>query len=224
MTSVLVIDDDRKLCALLSEYLSRFEFAVRTATTPGAGLEEIGRELPDIIILDVMLPGTDGFTLCREIRTSHSVPIIMLTARGEISDRVVGLEMGADDYLPKPFEPRELVARMQSVLRRSRKDAPGRVFRAGELEVDFDRRHITMNGAEVVLTSMEFALLSLLARNRGVVLSRDIIFERLKGLDDDSFDRSIDVLVSRLRQKLGDDPRKPRYITTVRGTGYAFTA
>ncbi len=224
MTSVLVIDDDRKLCALLSEYLSRFEFAVRTATTPEAGLEEIGRELPDIIILDVMLPGTDGFTLCREIRTSHSVPIIMLTARGEVTDRVVGLEMGADDYLAKPFEPRELVARMQSVLRRSRKDAPGRVFRAGELEVDFDRRHITMNGVEVVLTSMEFALLSLLARNRGVVLSRDIIFERLKGLDDDSFDRSIDVLVSRLRQKLGDDPRRPRYIKTVRGTGYTFTA
>ncbi len=162
MTSVLVIDDDRKLCALLSEYLSRFDFAVRTATTPGAGLEEIGRELPDIIILDVMLPGTDGFTLCREIRKSHSVPIIMLTARGELSDRVVGLEMGADDYLPKPFEPRELVARMQSVLRRSRNDAPGRVFRAGDLEMDFDRRHITVKGDEVVLTSMEFTLLSLL--------------------------------------------------------------
>ncbi len=224
MTSVLVIDDDRKLCALLSEYLSRFEFSVRTATTPGEGLAEMGRELPDIIILDVMLPGTDGFTLCREIRKTHSVPIIMLTARGELSDRVVGLEMGADDYLPKPFEPRELVARMQSVLRRSHKDAPGRVFRAGDLEVDFDRRHVSLNGAEVVLTSMEFALLSLLARNRGVVLSRDLIFERLKGLDDDSFDRSIDVLVSRLRQKLGDDPRRPRYIKTVRGTGYAFTA
>jgi two-component system phosphate regulon response regulator OmpR len=148
----------------------------------------------------------------------------MLTARGEVTDRVVGLEMGADDYLAKPFEPRELVARMQSVLRRGLKDAPGRVFRAEALEVDFDRRRVRLDGAEVSLTSMEFALLSLLARNRGVVLSRDLIFERLKGLDDDSFDRSIDVLVSRLRQKLGDDPRKPRYITTVRGTGYAFTA
>jgi len=222
-SKVLIIDDDRKLNRLLKDYLAGFGFSVRAAEAPGQGFEELRRELPDIIILDVMLPEMDGFEVCRRIRADYSVPIIMLTARGEVTDRVVGLEMGADDYLPKPFEPRELVARMQSVLRRGGLGAPAKTFRAGGLVVDFNRRRVTVEGEEVVLTAMEFALLSLLARNRGIVLSRDLIFERLKGMDDESFDRSIDVLVSRLRQKLGDDPRRPRFLKTVRGTGYTFS-
>ncbi len=223
-SKVLIIDDDRKLNSLLKEYLRGFGFSIRAAETPAQGLEELRRELPDIIILDVMLPDIDGFEVCRRIRNDYSVPVIMLTARGEVTDRVVGLEMGADDYLPKPFEPRELVARMQSVLRRGAQKVPEKTFRCDGLEVDFGRRRVLVEGTEAVLTAMEFALLSLLVRNRGMVLSRDLIFDRLKGLEDDTCDRSIDVLVSRLRHKLNDDPKKPRYLKTVRGTGYTFTA
>ena len=217
---VLVIDDDRKLCGLLSAYLSSTGFEVVTAGTGDDGLRILRAEEPDIVVLDVMLPGADGFEVCRAIRRTSSVPIVMLTARGEVTDRVVGLELGADDYMPKPFEPRELVARIQAILRRGRSTEG--VWKFGPLRVDPERRSAFINDEPVPLTTAEFDLLELLIRSRGRVLSRGNILDEVKGEAWDAFDRSIDVLVSRLRQKLDDDPRQPRYVRTVRGSGYAF--
>jgi DNA-binding response OmpR family regulator len=217
---VLVIDDDRKLCGLLSEYLGSVGLEVLTARSADAGLPLLRAEQPDIVVLDVMLPGTDGFEICRTIRRSSSVPIIMLTARGEVTDRVVGLELGADDYMPKPFEPRELVARIQAILRRGR--VGEEVWSFGALRVDPQRRAAYLDDQPVPLTTGEFDLLELLIRSRGRVLSRGSILDGVKGESWDAFDRSIDVLVSRLRQKLEDDPKQPRYVRTVRGAGYAF--
>jgi DNA-binding response OmpR family regulator len=220
--TILIIDDDTKLTNLLAGYLEKFSLAVQAAATPEEGLNLLKKSLPDLVILDIMLPGMDGFEVCRRIRRNHSVPIIMLTARGDVADRIVGLELGADDYLPKPFEPRELVARIQSVLRRSADAREGRRIAIGDLEMDLDGHTAMLRGEAVDLTAMEFGLLSLFARNPGVVLDRDRIFESIKGLDDESFDRSIDVLVSRLRGKLGDNPREPRLLKTIRGAGYKF--
>ena len=220
--TILVIDDDVKLTGLLAGYLDQFGLAVLAASTPEEGLDLLARSRADLVILDIMLPGMDGFEVCRRIRKSQSVPIIMLTARGDVADRIVGLELGADDYLPKPFEPRELVARIQSVLRRSERREEARHIVVGDLEVDLDGRAAALRGEPIELTAMEFELLALFARNPGVVLDRDRIFESIKGLDDDSFDRSIDVLVSRLRAKLGDNPREPRLLKTIRGAGYKF--
>lgn len=217
---VLVIDDDRKLCGLLSAYLGGTGFEVLTAHSADDGLRLLRSDHPDIVVLDVMLPGTDGFEACRQIRKSSSVPIVMLTARGEVTDRVVGLELGADDYMPKPFEPRELVARIQAILRRGRSIED--VWTFGALRVDPQRRSAYLNEQPVPLTTAEFDLLELLIRSRGRVLSRGNILDQVKGESWDAFDRSIDVLVSRLRQKLDDDPRQPRYVRTVRGSGYAF--
>ncbi len=217
---VLVIDDDRKLCGLLSEYLGGAGFDVHTAQSGDAGLPLLRSVQPDIVVLDLMLPGMSGFDICRSIRRSSDVPIIMLTARGEVTDRVVGLELGADDYMPKPFEPRELVARIQAILRRGRTHEEGWSF--GALRVDPERRAVYLDGEPVPLTTAEFDLLELLIRSRGRVLSRTSILDGVKGESWDAFDRSIDVLVSRLRQKLDDDPKQPRYVRTVRGAGYAF--
>ncbi len=218
--SVLVIDDDRKLCSLLSDYLGDSGFEVISAPNAEDGLRCLAQYRPAIVILDVMLPGMDGFDTCRAIRQSSSIPIIMLTARGEVTDRVVGLELGADDYLSKPFEPRELVARIQAILRRRR--AAEEVWSFGPLQVDPERRSVSLDGQPVPLTTAEFDLLELLVRSRGRVLSRNHILESVRGESWELFDRSIDVLISRLRRKLADDARKPRYIRTVRGTGYAF--
>ncbi len=220
--AVLVIDDDEKLNSLLGEYLGQFGFSVRTAADPETGLRLLRSEPPDLVILDVMLPGMDGFAVCRKIRETSRVPIVMLTARGEVMDRVVGLELGADDYLPKPFEPRELVARMQAVLRRGARGEPDDLLRFGALEVNATTRTARLGGQVLPLTSAELELLALLMRGRGRVLSRDRILEATRGLDWESYDRSIDVLVSRLRQKLGDDPWRPSFIRTVRGAGYSF--
>ncbi|MBM4182790.1 MAG: response regulator transcription factor [Gemmatimonadetes bacterium] len=217
---VLVIDDDRKLCGLLSVYLLSSGFEVSTANSADDGLRLLRAEGPDIVVLDVMLPGMDGFEVCRTIRRMSSVPIIMLTARGDVTDRVVGLELGADDYMPKPFEPRELVARLQAILRRGR--TPEGAWKFGPLRVDPERRSAFINDQPVPLTTAEFDLLELLIRSRGRVLSRGNILDEVKGESWDTFDRSIDVLVSRLRQKLDDDPKQPRYVRTVRGSGYAF--
>jgi DNA-binding response OmpR family regulator len=217
---VLVIDDDRKLCSLLSEYLGSVGLEVLTAQSADTGLPLLRTEQPDIVVLDVMLPGMDGFEICRAIRRSSSVPIIMLTARGEVTDRVVGLELGADDYMPKPFEPRELVARIQAILRRGR--VGEEVWSFGALRVDPQRRAAFLGDEPVPLTTAEFDLLELLIRGRGRVMSRGSILDGVKGESWDAFDRSIDVLVSRLRQKLEDDPKQPRYVRTVRGAGYAF--
>jgi DNA-binding response OmpR family regulator len=221
-TKVLVIDDDERLNALLTRYMDRFGFSVRSAIDPKAALRTLKSDPPDIVILDIMLPDMDGFAVCRKVRESSCVPIIMLTARGDVMDRIVGLELGADDYLAKPFEPRELVARMQAVLRRGqRRDSPDRL-RLGTLEVDWSTRCVRLEGHDIGLTTAEFELLGLLVRSRGKVLSRDRILDGTRGIDWESYDRSIDVLISRLRQKLGDDSKHPSFIRTVRGAGYVF--
>jgi DNA-binding response OmpR family regulator len=219
---VLIIDDDERLNGLLRDYLRRFGFSVRTVTHPADGLRALKAEPPDLLVLDIMLPDTDGLAVCRKVRETSRLPIIMLTARGDVSDRILGLELGADDYLPKPFEPRELVARMQAVLRRGARDDE-EIVRVGPMEVNWTTRSATLHDRPLALTTAEFELLGLMVRNRGRVLSRDRIMEALRGIDWEAFDRSIDILVSRLRQKLGDDARQPTFIQTVRGVGYSFT-
>ena len=219
---ILMIDDDADLNALVTEYLARYGHQLITATTASRGMAELRRERPDLIILDIMLPDTDGLTLCREIRSEFDVPIIMLTARGEVADRVLGLELGADDYLSKPFEPRELVARIQSVIRRSTRRENNAVLLSDGLSLEKETRLVSLDGSDIDLTTMEFELLALLMESHGRVLSRNRLIERLRGIDADVYDRSIDMLVSRLRDKLGDDSHAPRFIKTVRLTGYQF--
>ncbi|MBI5536474.1 MAG: response regulator transcription factor [Deltaproteobacteria bacterium] len=222
-TRVLIVDDDEELNQLLTEYLAPFGFVVSSASHPDDGLRMLKSDAPDILILDVMLPGMDGFAVCRRVRETSAVPIIMLTARGGVVDRVVGLELGADDYLPKPFEPRELVARMQAVLRRGPTVSHQQILRAGALELNESARTASVGGRALTLTTAEFELLLLLVRQRGRVLTRNRIMDELRGVDWEAFDRSIDVLVSRLRHKLNDDPKAPRFIKTVWGKGYSFT-
>ncbi len=221
---ILIIDDDRKLTELLKTYLTQFDMTVLTANHPSEGLSLLKSRAPDLVILDVMLPGKDGFEVCREIRKSSKVPVIMLTARGEVTDRVVGLEIGADDYLPKPFEPRELVARIQTVLRRL---APspvlsGGVLKSGGLAVDLDRRSATLKDKNLNLTTTEFEILVLFLKNAGKVLNRDWIMDYLKGIECEAYNRSIDITVSRLRKKLKDPAEKPKFFKTVWGEGYLF--
>ncbi|MEM7586474.1 MAG: response regulator transcription factor [Acidobacteriota bacterium] len=225
---LLIIDDDASLNRLLTEYLAGFGHQLRSATTAAQGLGELRRQLPDLLILDIMLPDQDGLSLCRSIRGEHDMPIIMLTARGDVADRIVGLELGADDYLAKPFEPRELVARISSVLRRAREHRQQRehrhreVLRSGELRVEPALRQATLAGRALELTSTELDLLVVFLESRGRVLSRDTLLSKLHGDAADVYDRSIDMLISRLRQKLGDDSRAPRFIKTVWRTGYQF--
>jgi DNA-binding response OmpR family regulator len=224
MPKILLIDDDEKLSDLLQSFFSRFDLDLIAAHEPDAGLKMLAEKEPDLVILDVMLPGRDGFEVCRQIRKTSSVPVIMLTARGEVTDRIVGLEIGADDYMPKPFEPRELVARIQNVLRRSHNNAkpPGskRIFDG--LTVDLDRRRAELDGVTLELTTMEYQLLALFARNPGQTFTRDEILNELRGIDAQLFSRSVDILVSRLRQKLKDTSKQARFIKTVWGTGYVF--
>lgn len=220
--TILVIEDDAGLQQLLKEYLGGFGYAVHSEGTPEAGLDTFKSLAPDLVILDVMLPGMNGFEVCRRIRQDSQIPIIMLTARGDVMDRVAGLEIGADDYLPKPFEPRELVARIQSILRRSQHTTTSGKGEFGSLRIDFDGRAALFNGEDIGLTTNEFNALAVLARNPGKTFSRDDLMQELRGLDSESFNRSIDITMSRIRQKLGDDPRHPRYIKTIWGTGYAF--
>ncbi|MBI5543059.1 MAG: response regulator transcription factor [Deltaproteobacteria bacterium] len=219
---VLIIDDDEELNALLTEYLGRYGFVTATAAHPEEGLRAIKAQPPDILVLDVMLPGMDGFAVCRKVRETSRVPIVMLTARGDVPDRILGLELGADDYLPKPFEPRELVARLNAVLRRGPLAPPAERIRVGELELDVSARMASLQGRALCLTTAEFELLCLLVRHRGRVLSRERILDETRGLDWEAFDRSIDVLVSRLRHKLGDDSKNPGFIKTIWGRGYSF--
>lgn len=221
---ILVIDDDEKLNRLLEKFLGDFNFAVFTATDGRQGLKMIKTVSPDLIILDVMLPGISGLDLCKRIRESGTTPIIMLTARGELMDRVVGLEVGADDYLPKPFEPRELVARIQAVLRRSQHTGADRQRIFGRLSIDFHRRKVQLDNEMVHLTTNEFAALALLVQNAGKALDRDEILQTLRGIDSDAFNRAVDITISRVRQKLGDDPKSPEFIETVWNVGYAFIA
>jgi DNA-binding response OmpR family regulator len=221
-STILIIDDDEKLNRLLTDFLSEFGFKTLTANHPEDGLKKLNQKSPDLVILDVMLPGMDGFEVCKTIRQHSLVPIIMLTARGELMDKVVGLELGADDYLPKPFEPRELVARIHSVLRRTREIDKTRPQCFDRLEIDFSRHIVKLDGDIVDLTTNEFAALALLAGNPGKVFNRDEILQELRGIDCDAFNRSVDITMSRLRQKLNDDPKNPTFIKTVWGTGYVF--
>jgi OmpR family response regulator RpaB len=213
--SILLIDDDEKLARPLRQYLARFDLLLESETDPLLGIERSRREPFDLIILDVMLPNIDGFEACKRIRRESDMPIIMLTARGEVMDRVVGLELGADDYLPKPFEPRELVARIQNILRRNKTPQP-KVYRWGELRLDLDRKQLLRDDEVVILTAAELGLLTLLAQNQQKILSRDEIMQELRGIDADIYSRAIDVLVSRLRRKL----QRPELIRTLRGQGY----
>ncbi len=218
MPKLLLIDDDEKLAAPLQQYFSRFDMTLAHDSHPLKGIERLKRRHFDLVILDVMLPEIDGFEACRRIRQFSDVPIIMLTARGEVMDRVVGLELGADDYLPKPFEPRELVARIQNIFKRGKPEMSEKVFQIGELSLDIKRKQLCRGDETIAITAAEFELLSLLVENQDRVLSRDEIMQSLRGIDAELFSRAIDVLVSRLRQKL----QRPDLIRTVRGQGYQF--
>lgn len=219
---ILIIDDDQKLNQLLVKFLGDFGFHVVTATHPAKGLKLLKKQPPDLIILDIMLPDMDGFQVCKKIRENYLIPIIMLTARGETTDKIVGLELGADDYLAKPFEPRELVARIHSVIRRSQGAINHRVVSYGRLKIDFSKRCAFLDNEPLDLTTNEFAALYLLTKSAGRVLDRDQILQELRGMDSDAFNRSVDITMSRLRQKLKDNPKSPEFIKTVWGTGYVF--
>jgi DNA-binding response OmpR family regulator len=221
-TAALLIDDDARLGTLVAEYLGQHEIDVTTAGDGPRGLAAIQKHRPDLVLLDLMLPGMDGLEVCRKIRATaewSGLPVIMLTAKGEDVDKVVGLEVGADDYLAKPFNPRELLARIRAVLRRANPAATPARLRVGRLELDFAAREVTVSGKRRVLTHHEFELLATLARATGRVLSREQILDALKG-ESEPFDRSIDVHIAKLRAKLEPDPKEPRYIKTVRGVGY----
>ena len=219
MRRILLIDDDELLAAPLATFFARFEFELDSATKPSAGLAKLRTQTFDAAILDVMLPEMDGFALCREIRRESDIPIIMLTARGDVMDRVVGLEIGADDYLPKPFEPRELLARLQTVLRRARAPETSKTRLVFDgLAIDLERRHVECLGHAVELTSTEFDLLALLASEPQKVFNRDDILNRLRGVEAELQTRAVDILVSRLRKKL--EPLD--CVKTLRNVGYKF--
>ena len=218
---ILLIEDDSRLAAMVSEYLGGAGYRVSVAAAGGAGLRLLEREPFDALVLDLSLPDMDGLEVCRRLRAKHDIPVLMLTARGDAADRIVGLELGADDYLPKPFEPRELLARLRAILRRT-KSGTRNTFRFGRLEIDRDARAVRLDGSEKSVTSYQFALLVALAENAGRVLSREALMDLVKGEPLEAFDRSIDVHVSRLRAAIEDDPKKPRRIITVRGAGYVF--
>jgi len=216
--NLLIIDDDEKMADPLRRYLSRYDFLLKNEARPLEAIKLLQSESFDLIILDIMLPQIDGFETCRRIRKVSNIPIIMLTARGEVMDRVVGLELGADDYLPKPFEPRELVARIQNILKRSRNSHPLQVYQIDGLRIDLGLMRVDKDGQGIDITSQEFELLALLIKHQDKVFSRDEIMQALKGIDADIYSRAIDVLVSRLRHKL----QRSELIRTVRGSGYQF--
>ena len=222
MPHILLIEDDGRLAEMVSEYLGEAGFRVAVAPEGRAGLERLMREPYDALVLDLMLPDIDGLEVCRQLRQKSDIPVLMLTARGEAMDRVVGLEIGADDYLPKPFEPRELLARLRAILRRRQPGGPADALRFGRLEIDRNARVVRVDGIERGLTSHQFTLLVALAEKAGRVLSRDALMDLVKGEPLEAFDRSIDVHISRIRAAIEDDPKRPRRILTVRGTGYVF--
>jgi DNA-binding response OmpR family regulator len=220
---ILIIDDDEKMNGLLLNYLGSFGYEVVACIHPNAGIQRIKSFHPDLIILDVMLPDMDGFSVCREIRKDDTTPVIMLTARGDVTDRIVGLELGADDYLPKPFEPRELVARIQTIMRRIHQNYNSSDSKRFEhLEIIPEKQMALLDGEAIDITTMEFQLLNLLIERKGRIVTRDQIMDSLRGIDWSVLDRSVDVALSRLRQKLKDDPKTPRFIKTIWGTGYMF--
>jgi DNA-binding response OmpR family regulator len=224
--TALLVEDDPRLARLTAEYLEGHGVVVARAGDGTRALEAARRQRFDVVLLDLMLPGLDGLSVCRQLRQTSDVPILILTARGEEADRVLGLELGADDYLAKPFSPRELLARIRAAVRRARGRAgpATETLRVGRLVVEVGARQATLAGRELALTGYEFDLLRALAGQPGRVLSRERLMELARGSAQEAFDRSIDGHVSRLRQKLGDDPRHPRLIKTVRGVGYLLAA
>lgn len=223
---VLVVEDDAKIARLTRDYLEQHGFDITLVSDGVAATREALRPEFDAVVLDLMLPGKSGFDVCREIREHSHVPIIAVTARVEVADRVLGLELGADDYMTKPFSARELLARIQAVVRRAegRAGPRAREVKVGRVIVDSASLRATLDGQLLALTSYEFALLRALAENAGKVLTRERLLDLAKGNAEEAFDRSVDVRISRLRQKLGDDPRHPRLLKTVRGSGYMLVA
>jgi two-component system phosphate regulon response regulator OmpR len=221
---VLMIEDDQSLAAMVGEYLGALGIKVTVRATAADGLKLWRHGGFDALILDVMLPDLDGFEVCRQVRAASDIPILMLTARGDEMDRIVGLELGADDYLPKPFNPRELLARLRAILRRG--GGAGRQgtasLRFGRLEIDRGARVVRIDGEERPLTSYQFELLCALAVNAGRVMSREVLMDHMRGDELEAFDRSIDVHISRIRAAIEDDPKHPRRVITVRGAGYVF--
>jgi len=221
---VLVVEDDPRLAEMLSEYLGQAGFRIDLAMLGAAALRQLADSPYDAVVLDLMLPDMDGLDVCRQIRTSSDTPVLMLTARGDAIDRIIGLELGADDYLPKPFEPRELLARLRAILRRRTpgKTAAERPLHFGRLDIDTAARAVLLDGVRCDLTGYQFDLLLALAENAGRVLSRETLMDKVKGEHLEAFDRSIDVHMSRIRAAIEDDPKKPRRVITVRGAGYVF--
>lgn len=228
---VLIIDDDKKLCDLLSRYLTQYDYTVSVCTHPTEGLKHLTQNTFDLLILDVMLPEMDGFATLKSLRKYSEIPVIMLTARGDTMDKIVGLELGADDYLPKPYEPRELLARIQSILRRTTgqqnqekkpSETTSEIIQSGLLQVDVYKRVAHLAEQDLELTTLEFEILLLLIKNPSRVISRDEITDTIHGIDWNAYNRSIDVAVSRLRTKLSDDAKQPQYIKTIWGRGYQF--
>jgi two-component system, OmpR family, phosphate regulon response regulator OmpR len=221
---ILLVEDDPRLAEMLSEYLGQAGFRITVATLGATALSRLSETEYDAVVLDLMLPDMDGLDVCRQVLTSSDTPVLMLTARGDAIDRIVGLELGADDYLPKPFQPRELLARLRAILRRRvRGRGPSeRSLRFGRLELDTAARAARLDGVQCELTGYQFDLLVALAEKAGRVLSRDALMDLVKGEHLEAFDRSIDVHMSRIRAAIEDDPKKPRRVITVRGAGYVF--
>ena len=229
MTSLLMIEDDTRLAGMVSDYLGANGYEVSHASDGTSGLNQLQQSLPELVILDLMLPDMDGLQVCQRIRSlpghAGQVPVLMLTAKGDPMDRIIGLEMGADDYLPKPFEPRELLARIRAVLRRKQggaAPAAAQVMQFGSLDIDRDARQVMVRGQPCELTSYQFDLLVALAERAGRVLTRDQIMEAVRGRELEAFDRSIDVHMGRIRAAIEDDVKNPKRILTVRGVGYVF--
>ncbi|MDF1781480.1 MAG: response regulator [Alcanivoracaceae bacterium] len=222
----MIVEDDERLALLTRDYLVANGLDVSVVSNGNEAIRRIPSEEPDLVVLDLMLPGADGLTVCREVRKSYRNPILMLTARSDDMDQVLGLEMGADDYVPKPVKPRLLLARIRALLRRveGEMEAVPQRLEFGHLVIDNGAREVLLDGESVEMTSAEYDLLWLLASNAGRVLSRELIFEKLRGIQYDGQDRSIDVRISRIRPKIGDDPDNPKRIKTVRSKGYLFVS
>lgn len=222
MIKVIMIEDDRELAELLTQYLAKFNIVVKNFENPKKALEELNKNKNyDLMILDLSLPEMDGIEVCKKVAQEEDIPIIISSARSDDTDKIVALEVGADDYLAKPYNPRELVARIQAVLRRKEKKSK-KITVCGEFELDEEGFTIKKNGEPLNLTSAEFELLSMLIKNKGRVLSRDYILDNTTYLNYDSIDRTVDVIIGRIRKKIGDDPKNPKYIISVRGLGYKF--
>jgi len=225
METVFILDDDKELVKLLTEFLGEYKFQISAFYTPSDLFKSLERDKPDILLLDIMLPEMDGFQVLRKIRETSDLPVIMLTAKGEVSDKVVGLELGADDYLAKPFEPRELLARIQSILRRvHHANSMVDLLEFDGLAIDKLKEQVLLDNKKINLSTSEFEALLLFANNSNEVLDREFLVENLRGITWQTYDRSVDVLVSRLRNKLGETPNQTRFLKTIHGIGYKFIA